>query len=379
MYSRLLLVIFSLLNILFFGQIQADGKRGCMTGLLVTDAYNAVPRQEPARLYGKAPLLRDEACGLDTQILLGERINYIGSQVDSTGGQWAEIALLDQPQYQHGMWVGKTCFIKQQYCLPRVVGWVADARITTMLTPMYASKNIKSVKLGVLSMGTPIRVKNSSQHGWVEIELASGLTGNVDAADVATDRFLARVSVADKRHLVVVAMKRFKDTPYRWGGSSGFDVNNAAISGVDCSSLAYLAYKAIGLNIPRDAHDQLMASYPLKFGSDLQPGDCIFFAKINQEQLSVRVTHITLVVNENHLLETSGMRCYSNKEFKALSEFEKSQSGTRIVSPLECAWINKPLKDLWHGQLNDHGDMIFLGTFLGDEKTRKRLVKGLLS
>ena len=375
MATVFLFAIFTLANILLFGDLGAGSDGRHMTGLLVTNAFNPIPSRQLGRLRGMEPLLMTEAQGLDTQILLGERISNIRSHTDATGEQWAEVALLDQPKYSNGVWVPKVTFIKQQHCLPRSIGWEANARVINMVTSVYASKNIKSMQLGVLSMGTPVRVKNSFRHGWVEIELASGLVGNVAASDVVTDKFLARVSVANKRDLVVAAAAKFENTPYRWGGASGF---NGDDTGVDCSGEVLRAYQAIGFKPPRDSHDQFMVAAPVKFGTDLQPADLIFFAKITAQK-TVKVIHVVMVVDDHHLIEATGMCCYSNKEFEALSEFDKTQVRTRIIDPREHKGIKQSFAELWNGQMNKDGDMlIFLGTFLGDGLTRKRLMRGLI-
>lgn len=372
---RFLFAIILLQKIIFCEQVNAHKGEVGMTSLLITNAFSAIPSQQIGRLRGMDPLLSADACGLDTQVLLGERISHIRSHADATGEQWAEVALLDQPKYHSGAWVPKVAFIKQRHCLPRLAGWEANARVINMITPVYASKNTKSTQLGVLSMGTPVRVKNSFRHGWVEIELASGLVGNVAAGDVITDKFLARVSVADKRDLVVTAAAKFENTPYRWGGASGFSGDD---TGVDCSGEVLRAYQAIGFKPPRDSHDQFMAAAPIKFGMDLQPADLIFFAKITAQK-TVRVVHVAMVVGDNKLIEATGMRCCSNKEFEALPEFEKTQVRTRIIDPREHRGIKQPFKELWSGQMNKEGDLlIFLGTFLGDGPTRKKLVRGLV-
>ena len=47
-------------------------------------------------------------------------------------------------------------------------------------------------------------------------------------------------------------------------------------AGVDCSGLVHLAYRASGLAVPRDSHEQFMKSTRLPDAAALQPGDLVF-------------------------------------------------------------------------------------------------------
>jgi len=59
-------------------------------------------------------------------------------------------------------------------------------------------------------------------------------------------------------------------TPYIWGGETPG-------VGFDCSGLVQAAYKSAGLALPRVAQDQYDASPPLALGTELEPGDLVFF------------------------------------------------------------------------------------------------------
>jgi cell wall-associated NlpC family hydrolase len=59
-------------------------------------------------------------------------------------------------------------------------------------------------------------------------------------------------------------------TPYIWGGEKPG-------VGFDCSGLAQAAYRVAGVALPRVAQDQFDASPALPSGTELQPGDLVFF------------------------------------------------------------------------------------------------------
>ncbi|HEY6739353.1 MAG TPA: C40 family peptidase, partial [Actinopolymorphaceae bacterium] len=75
--------------------------------------------------------------------------------------------------------------------------------------------------------------------------------------------------VADGPALVSAA-RRFVGLEYLWAGMSAY--------GLDCSGLVHLTFRALGLVVPRDAHDQATAGKRLP-RSEARAGDLLFFAR----------------------------------------------------------------------------------------------------
>lgn len=84
----------------------------------------------------------------------------------------------------------------------------------------------------------------------------------------------------------------FLDAPYLWGGRSGF--LKKAIASVDCSGLVNLLYRAQGLLIPRDAHDQHLKA---KAVNELKPGDLVYLKK------EARVSHVIVFLGGDLFIE----------------------------------------------------------------------------
>lgn len=78
--------------------------------------------------------------------------------------------------------------------------------------------------------------------------------------------------------------------PYVWGGES--------VHGFDCSGLVQLAYRTAGVSLPRTAEEQFDAGPRLPAGSQLEPGDLVFFGLNDND-----VTHVGIVVHSGEMVD----------------------------------------------------------------------------
>ena len=87
--------------------------------------------------------------------------------------------------------------------------------------------------------------------------------------------------------------KQFVNSPYLWGGRSPY--------GIDCSGLTQVVYKILGINIPRDAGQQVKKGETVDFITLVQPGDLAFFD--NDEEM---ITHVGIIIDNGRILHSSG-------------------------------------------------------------------------
>ena len=95
------------------------------------------------------------------------------------------------------------------------------------------------------------------------------------------------------RKEIVEVSESYLSTPYLWGGKNPF--------GIDCSGFSQMVYKINGMQIPRDASQQVSLGQSRNFIEEAEPGDLAFFD--NDEG---RVIHVGLVLEGRRIIHASG-------------------------------------------------------------------------
>ena len=97
---------------------------------------------------------------------------------------------------------------------------------------------------------------------------------------------------------VVATARLFLGSPYMWGGMS---------AGLfDCSGLVGFCYFMAGIQLPRDASQQIGCGVPVNF-EDMQAGDLVFFGEKRVGHVALctgpgRIIHSSQIVRENSLV-----------------------------------------------------------------------------
>ncbi|MDO1580661.1 NlpC/P60 family protein [Rhizobium oryzicola] len=201
---------------------------------------------EPAVVSAPVADLRpapDLARGIDTQLLFGENVRVFERR---DGWAWVQS---DEDGY-----VG--------YLPETSLGQPFEAthRIAVPRTFVYPEAELRKVPLQALSMGSRVRVTGEAEtRGTRYFLLESG--GAVIAAHCVP------IEEAASDDYVAVAT-RFLETPYLWGGRSGF--------GIDCSGLVQLSMMMTGRKILRDS--DMQASFGQEIArEELRRGDLVFW------------------------------------------------------------------------------------------------------
>ncbi|PTM97275.1 C40 family peptidase [Mycoplana dimorpha] len=205
----------------------------------------------------------DAAAGIDTELLYGETVRVL----DRAGG-WA--------------WV-KADFDGYVGYLPETaLSERAPAPTHVIATPRtfaYTGADLRTPAAFALSLGSRLTVFGESEtRGTRYLTLESGqsvVAGHCAPVDHP---------IGDD---YVAIAERFLETPYLWGGRSGF--------GIDCSGLVQLAMMMVGRRAPRDS-DMQAAGLGTPIGRDeLVRGDLVFWKG-----------HVAIMQDEKTILHANG-------------------------------------------------------------------------
>ncbi len=163
--------------------------------------------------------------------------------------------------------------------------------ISMPLTHIHLEPNVESPINSRLVGGTLVQVV-STRGGWAEVD--ANCWGWVPLANLRALDVLPN-SVSGRRSAIVKDAARMVGVPYLWGGGSAH--------GIDCSGLAQLLHRWIGLTIPRDADLQYNAAK--KIEPPFQAGDLLFFGEKGEKR---SITHVAISLGDWQIVHSSRSR-----------------------------------------------------------------------
>ncbi len=142
------------------------------------------------------------------------------------------------------------------------------------------------------SLGVEARVepgRNEKRGDWSLVH--ANKTGWIPSSSL---RALADIpeSIEAKRQTMVADAKRMIGIPYLWGGTSG--------NGIDCSGLARLLHRWVGVEIPRDADMQHQTAKPVE--PPFEIGDLFFFGEGDSDR---SITHVGISLGGWKMMHSS--------------------------------------------------------------------------
>ncbi len=118
------------------------------------------------------------------------------------------------------------------------------------------------------------------------------LTFQITSEKYELNQNITALSNNIRKNIISTAIK-FINTPYLWGGRTHF--------GIDCSGFSQIIFKICGINIPRDASQQVEKGHTINIIEEAKPGDLAFF-----DNDDGNIIHVGLIINNNKIIHASG-------------------------------------------------------------------------
>jgi cell wall-associated NlpC family hydrolase len=185
------------------------------------------------------------AAGIDTELLLGERAAVFERE---DGWCWVKAGADGYVGYL------PEAAVSFDAAMPTHI-------VVAQRSPLYAEPELRKPHIGFLSMGSQVRVSSEAEargNRYVVLEDGTALFA----------KHVRPIGAASDEDYIDIAA-RFIETPYLWGGRSGF--------GIDCSGLVQLAMAMAGKAAPRDTDMQATGlGEPIERDA-LRRGDLVFW------------------------------------------------------------------------------------------------------
>ena len=99
-------------------------------------------------------------------------------------------------------------------------------------------------------------------------------------------------------HNVCAIAQTLLNAPYLWGGKNAM--------GMDCSGLTQVVYATQGINLLRNAREQMTQGELVPSLAEAQPGDLAFFDHADRDPKATNISHVGLLLSPTEIIHCSG-------------------------------------------------------------------------
>lgn len=233
-------------------------------------------RQEPSEGSEQlTQLLFGEVCEVLDQL---PRWTKIRSTVDGQEG-WVDFKMLTPTDTQYP---------------------ISDTQ-TTVAIPMAIATALETGEELMLTLGT--RLPNYS-HGTFEVLgkqyliNPSSVNTVLSTASIASDLPSIGANADLQRSDLITIAQTLLNAPYLWGGKNAM--------GMDCSGFTQVVYAVFGVNLLRNAREQMTQGVLVPSLAEAQPGDLAFFDHADRDPKTTNISHVGLLLDNKKIIHCSG-------------------------------------------------------------------------
>ena len=97
---------------------------------------------------------------------------------------------------------------------------------------------------------------------------------------------------------VVRVAQSLLNVPYLWGGKN--------MMGYDCSGFTQTVYSVFGINLLRNAREQVTQGQVVSSLAEAQPGDLVFFDHSDRNPEATKITHVGMLISPTEVIHCAG-------------------------------------------------------------------------
>ena len=163
---------------------------------------------------------------------------------------------------------------------------------TVVATPIAIATEMETGEELRLTLGT--RLPNYA-HGTFDV---LGRQYIIDPDSVSSMEATGLLGGKAKGEDVCTIAQTLLNAPYLWGGKNAM--------GMDCSGFTQVVYSVFGVNLLRNAREQMTQGTLVASLEDAQPGDLAFFDHADRDPKATNISHVGLLLDNKKIIHCSG-------------------------------------------------------------------------
>lgn len=164
-----------------------------------------------------------------------------------------------------------------------------DEAMGAVAVPMAVATDIATGEKRMLTIGT--RLPNYANGTFIVLEKQY----QIDPSCVYEIKG-ERLEV--KGEEVVRVAKSLLNVPYLWGGKN--------MMGFDCSGFVQTVYSVFGIQLLRNAREQITQGKVVNSLAESQPGDLVFFDHSDRDPNATKISHVGMLISPTQVIHCSG-------------------------------------------------------------------------
>ena len=167
--------------------------------------------------------------------------------------------------------------------------------------PMAIATDMETSEELMLTLGT--RLPNYA-HGTFEVLgkqyliNPSSVNTALSTASIASDLPSTGANADLQRSDLITIAQSLLNAPYLWGGKNAM--------GMDCSGFTQVVYATQGINLLRNAREQMTQGELVPSLAEAQPGDLAFFDHVDRDPKATNISHVGLLLSPMEIIHCSG-------------------------------------------------------------------------